>query len=97
MLGVLEAVEEEDIMRQNSVLIKSLRDDINPFNMIDRQFIKIFRLSKDAVHYFCNVLQVPLQRTRSNGLSVETQVIINIKLIINIIHSYMKICVCVFQ
>lgn len=75
MLGILEAVEEEDIMMQNSALMKSLGDDINPFNMIDRQFIKIFRLSKDAVHYLCNVLQLPLQRTRSNGLSIETQVL----------------------
>lgn len=76
MLGILEAVEEEDTMRENSAIMKSLRDNVSPFNMTDRQFIRIFRLSKDAVHYLCNVLQVPLQRTRLNGLSVQTQVIL---------------------
>lgn len=77
LLDILEnAIEQEEIMRENSTIMKTLRDTIDSFNMTDQQFVKVFRLSKEAVHYLCNVLQPSLQRKRTNGLSVQTQVIV---------------------
>jgi len=57
---IMDLLEEEAI-RENSVVMKTLRDNIDPFSLTDQQFIKVFRLSKDAVHYLCNVLQPTLQ------------------------------------
>jgi len=74
---IMDLLEEEAI-RKNSVM-KTLRDNIDSFSLTDQQFIKVFRLSKDAVHYLCNVLQPILQRRRKNGLHVRTQVIMFIK------------------
>lgn len=77
LMDLLEVEEEEEIMRENSEIMKTLRNTIDPFNLTDQQFIKVFRLSKEAVRYLCDVLQCSLQRRRK-GLSVETQVIISI-------------------
>lgn len=74
-MDLLEAAKEEDAVKKNVLVMRTLRNTIDPFSLTDQQFIKVFRLSKDAVHYLCNVLQPSLQRTRANGLSVETQVI----------------------
>lgn len=71
LVNILENTEEEEAMRENSTLMKTLRDTVDPFNMTDQQFVKVFRLSKEAVHYLCNVLQPSLQRKRTNGLSVQ--------------------------
>jgi len=77
---------EEEAIRENSVVMKTLRDNIDPFSLTDQQFIKVFRLSKDSVHYLCNVLQPTLQRRRRNGLHVRTQVIMFIKTYVYVKH-----------
>jgi len=86
MMDLLE--EEEEVIRENSVVMKTLRDNIDPFSLTDQQFIKVFRLSKDAVHYLCNVLQPTLQRRRRNGLHVRTQVIMFIKTYVHVKHIH---------
>ncbi|XP_071652406.1 putative nuclease HARBI1 [Temnothorax longispinosus] len=73
LMDLLKVEEEGEIMRENSETIKTLRNTIEPFDLTDRQFVKVFRLSKDAVRYLCDVLQCSLQRRRK-GLSVETQI-----------------------
>ncbi|XP_024872169.1 uncharacterized protein LOC112454808 [Temnothorax curvispinosus] len=73
LMDLLKVEEEGEIMRENSETMKTLRNTIDPFDLTDRQFVKVFRLSKDAVRYLCDVLQCSLQRRR-RGLSVETQI-----------------------
>lgn len=76
LVHIIENVEEEEgAIKENSALMKRLRDTVNPFDMTDKQFTKVFRLSKDAVHFLCNMLHPYLQRKRRNGLSIQTQVI----------------------
>ncbi|XP_011860407.1 PREDICTED: putative nuclease HARBI1 [Vollenhovia emeryi] len=73
LVDLLEMVEEEEIMRETAMIMKTLRSTIHPFDLTDEQFVKVFRLSKEAVHYLCDALQETLQRRRRTGLSVETQ------------------------
>ncbi|KMQ86912.1 nuclease harbi1, partial [Lasius niger] len=72
---LMDLLEEEEARRENSIVMRTLRDTIDPFSLTDQQFIKVFRLSKDVVHYLCNALQPTLQRKRTNGLHVTTQVL----------------------
>lgn len=74
LINLLNDVEEEE-KRKNSLIMKELRDSINPFNLTDEQFIRVFRLSKEVVIYICDSLQNILQRKGRRGLSVEIQVI----------------------
>lgn len=75
LLNILNEEEKEAAMKENAALMKTLRDSFDPFNLTEYQFVKVFRLSKEAVHYLCCVFQPSLQRYRTNGLSVQTQVI----------------------
>jgi len=34
--------------------MKELKNNIDPFDLIDEQFVKVFRLSKEAVIYLCD-------------------------------------------
>jgi hypothetical protein len=61
-------IEEENQLRQRATLRvnrRRLRDTFDPFDVSDRYFFAMYRLSKDAVHMFIdsliNVLQ-PAQR-----------------------------------
>lgn len=74
LINLLNDVEEEEKM-ENCLIMKELRDSINPFNLTGEQFIRVFRLSKEAVIHICDSLQNILQRKGKRGLSVETQVI----------------------
>lgn len=74
LINLLNDVEEEE-KRENFLIMKELRDNINPFNLTDEQFIRVFRLSKEAVIYICDSLQNILQRKGRKGLRVETQVL----------------------
>ncbi|KYQ46674.1 Putative nuclease HARBI1 [Trachymyrmex zeteki] len=60
---------------EKTIIMRTLRDTVDPFNLTDQQFTKVFRLSKDAVNYLCNALELTLQRRRTNGLCVKTQVL----------------------
>lgn len=64
LVDLLEMAEEEEIMIENSMIMKMLRNTINPFELTDEQFVKVFRLSKETVHYLCDALQGTLQRRR---------------------------------
>jgi hypothetical protein len=75
LLNLLDIAEEQD-MRENARIMKELRDNIDPFNLTNEQFIRVFRLSKEAVIYLCDSLRGTLQRKGRRGISVETQVII---------------------
>lgn len=75
LFNLLDFVEEQAV-RENARLMKELRDiyNIDPFDLTDKQFVKVFRLSKEAVIYLCDSLRSILQHKGARGISVKTQV-----------------------
>jgi len=53
---------------------KEWRDNHDPFNLHDDEFIKLYRVSPDIVTELVNVLEPRLQHERPSGLEVECQV-----------------------
>ncbi|XP_046736243.1 uncharacterized protein LOC124405412 [Diprion similis] len=73
--AVLDAEEDEDAVAELMVNRRQLRDEQNPFELPEVQFQQLFRLSRELASDLVNHLRPHLERDRSNGLSVECQVL----------------------
>lgn len=73
---VLEFLEYENTARNSSRRHRRrrFREQTNPFNLEDAEFVQRYRLSKAATQTLCQELRPFLTPTRSTGLSVQTKV-----------------------
>lgn len=69
----LEIVGLEDNQNER-IPFRRLRDSQNPMEMGQREFIKLFRISKEIAHLLMDTLSPTLQPRRIHGLSVQSQV-----------------------
>lgn len=72
---LLEELEDLDQMELLNIRRRQLRDNSNPFELRDVDFVRHFRVSKDIALLLCNRLQHFLQRQRSTGLPIHIQFI----------------------
>lgn len=63
---------------------KEWRDNHDPFDLHDDEFIKLYRLSPDIVIELTNVLRSRLEIQRISGINPERQILITL-------HSFYKI------
>lgn len=53
---------------------RHLRDESNPFELSNFEFIRLFRLDKDTCRYLINRLDGHLPTSRSDALTIEVKV-----------------------